>query len=428
MSSDTTGYGFTGERWGAYAQLLSLRARYYQPGTGRFINKDPWGGSIVRPATLNGFNYVNSNPVRFVDLLGLCDYDPYDPYYDYDCWTLAATVAQLIGEPSEVVGESSYDSLYLAYNGPNYSTTETPDGGRGQFDRTSVRSILRLKKALLSSAKRHNKIPGMDNNGFAALIAAILRNERRIGNYPPPGDMRDKGRQRLENYAVFGGCLVSGEYLEPAYYKGTGGEGWEAFLSWDVTSQFLSKSGDWSDFWMYWDNDKIPEYATVGIGNIGVTTAADLWMGQWEIEPLRAVNVLGWEFDLTNPFAPETVCTAFYGCATSGSPPSKMESYQTLAGQLLQNNISVEYVAGNLEYGALRAMSKGLTPSAFNSVTWHMAGVQTKAEIGAIPAVIGGAIWTVDQIPTALEILGLTSMWNLSMEPQYVYYRWQQSR
>jgi RHS repeat-associated protein len=35
-----TGYGFTGERWEAYADLLFLWARYYEPGTGRFIGKD----------------------------------------------------------------------------------------------------------------------------------------------------------------------------------------------------------------------------------------------------------------------------------------------------------------------------------------------------------------------------------------------------
>jgi RHS repeat-associated protein len=32
---------FTGEWWGAYSALLFLRARYYEPGTGRFLNKDP---------------------------------------------------------------------------------------------------------------------------------------------------------------------------------------------------------------------------------------------------------------------------------------------------------------------------------------------------------------------------------------------------
>jgi RHS repeat-associated protein len=109
----STDYGFTGERWEANSQLLFLRARYYEPGMGRFINKDPWPGSMIRPATLNGFSYVNNNPARLVDLLGLCDYDPYDPYYDYDCWVLAQEVANLTGMPVEVFDEQSYEYLVL---------------------------------------------------------------------------------------------------------------------------------------------------------------------------------------------------------------------------------------------------------------------------------------------------------------------------
>ncbi|MCG8430499.1 MAG: RHS repeat-associated core domain-containing protein [Candidatus Omnitrophica bacterium] len=47
--------------------LLYMRARYYKPSIGRFINKDPIGlrGGI------NLYGYVGGNPIRFVDPLGL---------------------------------------------------------------------------------------------------------------------------------------------------------------------------------------------------------------------------------------------------------------------------------------------------------------------------------------------------------------------
>ena len=48
----STGYGFTGERWEAYSGLVFLRARYYEPGMGRFVSKDPFDSAPISGYTL----------------------------------------------------------------------------------------------------------------------------------------------------------------------------------------------------------------------------------------------------------------------------------------------------------------------------------------------------------------------------------------
>jgi len=63
-------YQFTGEAWDAEVELLYLRARYYQPETGRFVTKDPWAGNPAQPATLNHYVYAGNNPVNLLDPSG----------------------------------------------------------------------------------------------------------------------------------------------------------------------------------------------------------------------------------------------------------------------------------------------------------------------------------------------------------------------
>jgi len=70
-------YQYTGEAWDAEVGLLYLRARYYQPGVGRFVTKDPWAGDVWRPSTLNRYLYVANNSVNSTDPGGLQgEYEP----------------------------------------------------------------------------------------------------------------------------------------------------------------------------------------------------------------------------------------------------------------------------------------------------------------------------------------------------------------
>jgi len=70
QGSGATSYGFTGE-WTDATGLVHLRARYYAPGQGRFISKDMWERDYYKPLSLNGWNYVEANPINYIDPSGL---------------------------------------------------------------------------------------------------------------------------------------------------------------------------------------------------------------------------------------------------------------------------------------------------------------------------------------------------------------------
>jgi RHS repeat-associated protein len=68
-SSDNT-FQFTGEQTDDETGLLYLRARYYDPGVGRFISKDPFSGLVEMPSSLNRYSYAQNNPVMLNDPTG----------------------------------------------------------------------------------------------------------------------------------------------------------------------------------------------------------------------------------------------------------------------------------------------------------------------------------------------------------------------
>jgi RHS repeat-associated protein len=50
---------------------LMMGYRYYDPGSGRFLTRDPWPGTLFNPISLNSYNYAFSNPTRYNDPSGL---------------------------------------------------------------------------------------------------------------------------------------------------------------------------------------------------------------------------------------------------------------------------------------------------------------------------------------------------------------------
>ncbi len=66
-------YLYRGEQFDTDLGLYYLRARYYNPATGRFVERDPLDGYINVPATLHKYLYASGNPVNRIDPSGKGD-------------------------------------------------------------------------------------------------------------------------------------------------------------------------------------------------------------------------------------------------------------------------------------------------------------------------------------------------------------------
>ncbi|MFA9464024.1 MAG: RHS repeat-associated core domain-containing protein [Velocimicrobium sp.] len=63
-------FKYAGEVYDEETGLYYLRARYYDPKMGRFINEDTYEGQINDALSLNGYSYCNNNPLIHIDPSG----------------------------------------------------------------------------------------------------------------------------------------------------------------------------------------------------------------------------------------------------------------------------------------------------------------------------------------------------------------------
>ena len=61
---------YAGEYYDAELDMYYLRARYYQPQTGRFTSLDILEGDVTSPLDLNRYVYCRNNPVKYTDPSG----------------------------------------------------------------------------------------------------------------------------------------------------------------------------------------------------------------------------------------------------------------------------------------------------------------------------------------------------------------------
>jgi len=68
--STPNNYLYRGEQYDSDLGLYYLRARYYNPQTGRFMSRDPEEGNVKDPATLHKYLYAGGDPVNAFDPTG----------------------------------------------------------------------------------------------------------------------------------------------------------------------------------------------------------------------------------------------------------------------------------------------------------------------------------------------------------------------
>jgi RHS repeat-associated protein len=267
QGSATSIVGYAGEQMDAYIKLVFLRARYYSPDTARFLSKDVWQGDYTGPLSLNGWNYVEGNPVNRVD--------------------------------------------------PSGKVPAWPPG--------ELQAITEWKPDILASARRHNTIQtNMDDDSFASLMTVILHWEGRLpGNAKPPADQR---RDQLGDLAAI-----------------------------------------------------IADYdASTGIANIRSSVALQILEGKIPgIEGTFCYEIEGGSSYVSLIMA--SSLGSSYGYmhnAYSTSNYGKILFYE-----LQKPQISLEYLAANLQRGADRITALGFKASVFNLATWHNEGIQTPAEL-----------------------------------------------
>ena len=68
--NDTNAFRYCGEYYDAETGTIYLRARHYDPSSGRFTQRDSYAGRNEEPLSLNKYTYCQNNPVIFVDPSG----------------------------------------------------------------------------------------------------------------------------------------------------------------------------------------------------------------------------------------------------------------------------------------------------------------------------------------------------------------------
>ena len=68
--NDANAFRYCGEYYDTETATINLRARYYNPSTGRFTQRDSFAGKNEEPLSLNLYTYCHNNPIDYMDSNG----------------------------------------------------------------------------------------------------------------------------------------------------------------------------------------------------------------------------------------------------------------------------------------------------------------------------------------------------------------------
>jgi RHS repeat-associated protein len=114
-------FGYNGEMYDAEAGLSYMRNRYYEPETGRFLTRDLLPGLNSSPLSLNQYAYVENNPLKYLDPLGLEKQKAsFNDYFMSGLEVFEGALETLAGTALMGTGVGSIFGAALIANGANH--------------------------------------------------------------------------------------------------------------------------------------------------------------------------------------------------------------------------------------------------------------------------------------------------------------------
>jgi RHS repeat-associated protein len=185
---------YTAREWDATAGLYQVRARWYDPQTGRFVSEDP----IALAGGINPYAYVANSPVNFTDPFGLCPETPAPTHVvraaaDRECPILLGPID--VSPRREVFGPD-----YGAHGGytPEYfgGSEYWPLGGGG----SGGEAVQAVAKAAVNCAASVLGLEDLLDAGLIASGQAIPGSKR----FRTPGSSRGTSLAGMAATALFG--------------------------------------------------------------------------------------------------------------------------------------------------------------------------------------------------------------------------------
>jgi hypothetical protein len=115
---------------------MYFNARWFDTSLGRFSQADILVPGTSSPMLFDRYAGMMNNPLKFIDPSGYCSTDPYDEYYDYECYQLAEEISEEFGKDYDDLITMSYEELkklleslrneLIASGNPPYQLTATP--------------------------------------------------------------------------------------------------------------------------------------------------------------------------------------------------------------------------------------------------------------------------------------------------------------
>jgi RHS repeat-associated protein len=269
-----TDIGYTGQRLDAgTGGLMYYGARYYLPGTGRFVSADTVVPGAGNPQAFNRYSYTLNNPVRYTDPSGHC-------VFGLDtivCIGVAAVAGLIVGVVTynEVVPATQRGQPSIE-NNPNgsgctasltscYEQGTLSDLASGQVGEEEFYELLETVATDFEEGAALPTAPGGYISGRTTFDTPFYNGGGRGGSQDPDydsnqtvciGDQGCWGRTEINYFAQGMWSAEAGESLEDALWYT---DAWNFSSYFDSSSEgklYWTKYGYlWHQNWLKWGDD-----------------------------------------------------------------------------------------------------------------------------------------------------------------------------